>query len=213
MKKIIVFIIFGIILLFVITNKTETFADTITQLTDEDMYQLKQAIDKVADKEYLNAKNQIGTTYLEMIISIFGSRNKDVSIEKQKEAFNSYSVISAFYKNESLSLSENFKQSLFTDLVAAVAINNTLDTDKLKHKLLMVPLRLYSSDKITSNENMKKIRDASKLNVSDFFVKYLLEFYDNSQPAHKPNEKINRFNDSTPTAKYINDQKSTAFFN
>ena len=175
------------------------------------MYQIKDAIDQVAYKEYYDALNKIGENNIKIIIDTYKESIKKDSMQEQKNTFESNIFIKSIFKNENLGLSDNFRQSLFIELSEA----NLLDRN-----IYMIPLRLYASDKIVSKENMEKIIE--KLNnielkkITSFFILYLLKYYDISQPNHNKNEKILRFVKETPTYEEINSlikKKSTIFFN
>ena len=211
MKKIVLIVIFCIVLLAIFCNKTELFTNTTINLIDHDMYQIKDAIDQVAYKEYYDALNKIGENNIKIIIDTYKESIKKDSMQEQKNTFESNIFIKSIFKNEKLGLSDNFRQSLFIELSEA----NLLDRN-----INMIPLRLYASDKIVSKENMEKIIE--KLNnielkkITSFFILYLLKYYDISQPNHNKNEKILRFVKETPTYEEINSlikKKSTIFFN
>ena len=215
MKKTIIFIIFGIILLFITCNKNELFANTTFSLVEHDMYQIKDAIDKVAYLQYIDAVKKIGENYVKIIIDAFKksvekNSMKENSMEEQKKLFESNSFIRAIFTNEKIDLSDNFKQSLFMELNEAHILNRNID---------MVPLRLYSTEKIISKEGMKKLtenlQNLELKKISNFFVLYLLKYYDISKPPHNKNEKILRFESSTPTHDEINSiiKTSKLFFN
>jgi len=201
MKKTIIFVIFGVILLYVILNKSETFVNTPIVLNEYDMNKLKEAIDEIANEEYINAKNRIGTTYLETIKVIFQSLDKTKPLGEQRKEFESHANIQVIFSDTSLALSDDFKQSLFLSLVEADG-NRNLD---------MVPLMLFSLNKITSTESINKMinkNDTVKLkfsNISKFFIEIMLKFYDNTNP-----DKLQRFSSSAPTASYINDKINDA---
>ena len=76
MKKIIIIVIFCIVLLSVLCNKTELFANTTINLVDHDMYQIKDSIDKVAFKEYLDAIDKIGEKQSRNLCVKFYGRGK-----------------------------------------------------------------------------------------------------------------------------------------
>jgi len=211
MKKIVLIVIFCIVLLAVFCNKTELFSNTTIKLIDHDLYQIKDAIDKVAYKEYYDALNKIGENNIKIIIDAYKDSIKKDSMKEQKNAFESNIFIKSIFQNEEIRLSDNFKQSLFIELSEA----NLLDRN-----INMIPLRLYASEKIVSKENMEKI--INKLNnielkkITSFFILYLLKYYDISQPNHNENEKILRFTKETPTINEINEliqKRSSVFFN
>ena len=175
------------------------------------MYQIKDAIDKVAYNEYYHALEKIGENNIKIIIDTFKESIKKDSMQEQKKNFESNIFIITIFTNEEIGLSDNFKQSLFIELSEA----NLLDRN-----INMIPLRLYASEKIVSKENMEKI--INKLNnielkkITSFFILYLLKYYDISQPNHKENEKILRFTKETPTLNEINElikKRPSVFFN
>ena len=209
MKKTIIYIILAIVLIIITFNKTERFTNTKISLVEHDMYQIKDAIDKVAYKEYLNAINIIGENYIKIIIDAFNKSLKEKSIQDQKKVFESNSFIQAIFKNEKIGLSDNFKQSLFMELSEAQLLNRNIN---------MVPLRLFSSDKIVSKESIKKIsenlQNLQLKKINSFFISFLLKYYDITQPLHLKNETILRFENGIPTFKEINSmiEKSNLFF-
>ncbi len=208
MKRTICFIILGILILLIVLNKTELFANTSIKLVERDLYLIKNAIDKVADLEYINSTQRIGKNYLKIIIETFNNRDESKTFEEQKEAFKTNSFIVAIFSDSNLNLTDNFKQSLFMELFEA---------QLLKRNLEMVPLRLYSSEKITSDENMNKIKEKLQnpelaKTITKFFISYMLKFYDNSQPSHESGEPIKRFEKNTPTFEDINNQNKDGLF-
>jgi len=210
MKKIIIIVIFCIVLLSVLCNKTELFANTTINLVDHDMYQIKDSIDKVAFKEYLDAIDKIGENYIKIIIDAFNKSLKNNNIEEQRKLFESDSFIQIIFSDEKLGLSDNFKQSLFMELSEARLLNRNIK---------MVPLRLYTNAKIISKGNLLKITNNFKnielRKISTFFISYLLKYYDMSKPQHSQNDKILRFDNSLPKINEFNSliSKSKLFFN
>jgi len=209
MKKITLIIIFCIVLLSVLCNKKELFSNTTINLVEHDMYQIKDSINKIAYDEYINAVNKIGESYIKIIIDTFNKSIEQKTIQEQKTAFESNSFIQAIFTNETLNLTNNFKQSLFMELSEAHLLNRNIN---------MVPLRLYATDKITSQENMKKISDNIQniqlKKITTFFILYLLKYYDITEPLHNQNDKILRFDKDTPTHEKINSliKTSNLFF-
>jgi len=211
MKKIVLIVIFCIVLLAVFCNKTELFTNTTVKLIDHDLYQIKDAIDKIAYVEYYNALNKIGENNIKIIIDTFKESTKKDSMTEAKNAFESNIFIKSIFQNEEIGLSDNFKQSLFLELSEA----NLLDRN-----IKMIPLRLYATEKIVSKENMTKIinhlNNIELKKITSFFILYLLKYYDISQPNHNQNEKILRFTKETPTIDEINSlilKKPLVFFN
>ncbi len=207
MKRTICFIILGILILLIVLNKTELFANTSIKLVERDLYLIKNAIDKVADLEYINSAQRISKNYLRIIIEAFNRSQESKSFEEQKKAFEENSFIVAIFSDRNLNLTASFKQELFTDLVEAYLFKRNLE---------MVPIRLIASDNITSNENMNKIKENLQnpqlKTITKFFIKYMLKFYDNSQPQHKSGEPIKRFEKNTPTFEDINNQNKDGLF-
>lgn len=209
MKKTIIYTILALVFLLITFNKTEKFTNTNISLVDYDMYQIKEAIDKVAYNEYLNAINNIGENYIKIIIDAFNTSLKEKSIQEQKKVFESNSFIQAIFTNKTLNLSDNFKQSLFIELSEAQLLNRNIN---------MVPLRLYSSDNIVSKNNITKIsenlQNIQLKKINSFFILFLLKYYDITQPLHIKNEKILRFDKGTPSFEEINSMiiKSNLFF-
>jgi hypothetical protein len=209
MKKIIIIVIFCIVLLSVLCNKTELFANTTINLVDHDMYQIKDSIDKVAFKEYLDAIDKIGENYIKIIIDTFKKSLDKNNMKEQKASFESNSFIQAIFTNEKLALTDNFKQSLFMELSEAHLLNRNIN---------MVPLRLFATDKIISKDGMNKITDNLQniqlKKITTFFILYLLKYYDMTQPQHNKNDKILRFEKDSPSHEEINllITKSNLFF-
>jgi hypothetical protein len=210
--KISTIIIFCIVLFAVFCNKKkELFTNSSSiVLSEHDMYQIKDAIDKVALKEYLDAINKIGENYIKIIIDAFNKSLKENSIEKQKKLFESDSFIQVIFNDEKLGLDNNYKQSLFMELSEARLLNRNVK---------MVPIRLYSNSKIISKENLQKIteniQNIQLKKITKFFILYLLKYYDISKPQHNKNDKILRFENSLPSFKEFNSliSKSNLFFN
>lgn len=201
MKKTICFITLGILILLLAFYKTELFANTSLKLVERDLYLIKNAIDTIADQEYNNSLDRIGKNYLKIIIEAFNKRDENKTIEEQRKAFESNSFIVVIFSDKNLNLTDNFKQSLFTELVEAKLFDRNLQ---------MVPLRLHSSDRITSDENMNKIKEKLQnpelaKTITKFFISYILKFYDNSQSQKK-------FETSTPTFEDINNQNKDGLF-
>jgi hypothetical protein len=209
--KISTIIIFCIVLFAVFCNKKkELFTNSSSiVLSEHDMYQIKDAINKVANYEYLDAIKKIGENYIKIIIDAFYKSLKETSIEKQKNLFEADSFIQVIFNDEKLGLSDHFKQSLFMELSEARLLNRNIK---------MVPLRLYSNSKILSKENLKKIteniQNIQLKKISKFFISYLLKYYDISRPQHNKNDKILRFENSLPSFKEFNSliSKSNLFF-
>ena len=205
-------IIFCIVLFAVFCNKKkELFANSSSiVLSEHDMYQIKDAIDNVAYKEYLDAINKIGENYIKIIIDAFNKSLKETSIEEQRKLFESNSFIQVIFTDEKLGLDNNYKQSLFMELSEARLLNRNIK---------MVPLRLYSNSKIISKENLQKIteniQNIQLKKITKFFILYLLKYYDISKPQHNKNDKILRFENSLPSFKEFNSliSKSNLFFN
>ena len=205
-------IIFCIVLFAVFCNKKkELFANSSSiVLSEHDMYQIKDAIDNVAYKEYLDAINKIGENYIKIIIDAFNKSLKETSIEEQRKLFESNSFIQVIFTDEKLGLDNNYKQSLFMELSEARLLNRNIK---------MVPLRLYSNSKIISKENLQKItvniQNIQLKKITNFFILYLLKYYDISKPQHKKNDKILRFENSLPSFNEFNSliSKSNLFFN
>ncbi len=199
MKKTICFIILGILILLIVFNKTELFANTSIKLVELDMYLIKNAIDHVSNQEYLDSAERIGKNYLKIIIEAFNKSQESKTIEEQRKAFESNSFIIAIFSDKNLNLTDSFKQDLFTELAEAHLFERNLQ---------MVPLRLKASDSIASDENMNKIKEKLQnpqlKTITKFFIKYMLKFYDNSQPSHESGEPIKRFEKNTPTFEDIN---------
>lgn len=209
--KISTIIIFCIVLFAVFCNKKkELFTNsTKIELSEHDMYQIKDAIDKVAYKEYLEAINKIGENYIKIIIDAFNKSLKNNNIEEQRKLFESDSFIQVIFNDEKLGLSDHIKQSLFMELSEARLLNRNIK---------MVPLRLYSNSKIISKENLQKIteniQNIQLKKITKFFISYLLKYYDISKPRHNKNEKILRFENTLPSYKEFNAliSKSNLFF-
>jgi hypothetical protein len=209
--KISTIIIFCIVLFAVFCNKKkELFTNSSKiELSEHDMYQIKDAIDKVAYKEYLEAINKIGENYIKIIIDAFNKSLKNNNIEEQRKLFESDSFIQVIFNDEKLGLSDHIKQSLFMELSEARLLNRNIK---------MVPLRLYSNSKIISKENLQKIteniQNIQLKKITKFFISYLLKYYDISKPRHNKNEKILRFENTLPSYKEFNAliSKSNLFF-
>ena len=205
-------IIFCIVLFAVFCNKKkELFTNSSSiVLSEHDMYQIKDTINKVAYNEYLDAINKIGENYLKIINDAFHKSLKETSIEKQRTLFESDSFIQVIFNDEKLGLSDHYKQSLFMELSEAKLLNRNVK---------MVPLRLYSNSKIISKENLQKIteniQNIQLKKITKFFILYLLKYYDISRPQHNENDKILRFENSLPSFKEFNSliSKSNLFFN
>ena len=210
--KISTIIIFCIVLFAVFCNKKkELFTNSSSiVLSEHDMYQIKDTINKVAYNEYLDAINKIGENYLKIINDAFHKSLKETSIEKQRTLFESDSFIQVIFNDEKLGLSDHYKQSLFMELSEAKLLNRNVK---------MVPLRLYSNSKIISKENLQKIteniQNIQLKKITKFFILYLLKYYDISRPQHNENDKILRFENSLPSFKEFNSliSKSNLFFN
>ncbi len=213
MRKTVIYVILALVFLLITFNKTEKFTDTNTNtsinLVEYDMYQIKDAIDKVAYNEYINAINKIKKDHIKIIIDAFNTSLKEKSIQEQKKVFESNSFIQSIFTNEKLELSDNFKQSLFIELSEAQLLNRNIE---------MVPLRLYAIDKIVSRQSIKKISEnLQKIQlkkINSFFISFLLKYYDITQPLHAKNEEILRFDKGTPSFEEINSmiKKSNLFF-
>jgi len=191
--KVIKIIVFCIILLVFICNKLELFTNLSPKILSEyDMHQIKKAIDNVAYNEYLNAQTKIGNNYMKIIIDAFNESLVKKNVEKQKKAFESDELIKVIFNDEKLDLSKKFKESLFMEMDEAYLLNRNIN---------MVPLRLYSENNIISKKNYKRITEKilslEFKNISDFFILYLLKFYDISQ-------KKTRFDRSLPTINELN---------
>ena len=173
------------------------------------MYQIKDSIDKVAFKEYLDAIDKIGENYIKIIIDTFKKSLDKNNMKEQKASFESNSFIQAIFTNEKLALTDNFKQSLFMELSEAHLLNRNIN---------MVPLRLFATDKIISKDGMNKITDNLQniqlKKITTFFILYLLKYYDMTQPQHNKNDKILRFEKDSPSHEEINllITKSNLFF-
>jgi hypothetical protein len=194
MKKTIVFIILGIILLCVILNKTESFANSSTELSLIELENIKASIDKIADIEFSNAKNQIKENNIKILIDAFKeSQNKDLSAENKKADFNSNVFVQNVLSDDRLGITNSFKQNIYIDLLEASVFDRNLN---------MIPLNLIATNKITSDEGMKKIGEnllPTVANITTTFVSYLLKHYDNSKPREQ-----SRFNNSMITLGEIN---------
>lgn len=195
MKKTIVFIILGIILLCVVLNKTESFANSSTELSLIELENIKASIDKIADTEFSNAKNQIKENNIKILIDAFKeSQNKkdtdgkDLSAEKKKDDFNSNVFVQNVLSDNRLGLSSSFKDDIYINLLEASVFDRNIN---------MIPLSLIATEKITSDEGMKKIGEnllPRVANITKTFVSYLLKHYDNSKPREQ-----SRFNNSMIT--------------
>ena len=61
------------------------------------MYQIKDSIDKVAFKEYLDAIDKIGENYIKIIIDTFKKSLDKNNMKEQKASFESNSFIQAIF--------------------------------------------------------------------------------------------------------------------
>jgi len=199
-------VIFIIVLFCVLYNKKELFTNLSSiVLSEYDMYQIKNAIDIVVNNEYLKATKIIGIDYLKIIIDTFNKNLNIIDLEKQRELFESDNFIKLMFNDDKLNLSENFKKSLFVELSEAHLFNRNIN---------MVPLRLYSSNKININNIKDNLQNIQLKKISKFFIFYLLKYYDNSKPKHEKNNKILRFENSLPSIKELNSRikQSNLFF-
>ena len=194
MNKTIGILIIGIIIFLIIISKTESFAnaDSDKQLSLIELENIKASVDKVADGEFLDAKNKFGENNLKILIEAFKTSQEKPSAERKSD-FDSNVFVQNIFSDNRINISNTFKQSIYLELFEASVLNRNL---------YMVPLRLVATDKIISDDGMKKI--ANNLlprvkNITTIFVSYLLKYYDNSKPKDEP-----RFDSDMITLEQIN---------
>ena len=176
MNKTIVFVIIGVIIFLLIISKTESFANSSSdkELSLIELENIKASVDKVADGEFLEAKNKIGENNLKILIDAFKSSQEKPSAER-KSGFDSNIFVKNIFSDNTINFSNDFKQSIYLELFEASVLNRNLN---------MVPLRLLATDKIISADGMKKIGDnllPKVKSITTIFVSYLLKYYDNSK--------------------------------
>jgi hypothetical protein len=175
MKNTLILIIVGIILFIIITNKYELFSDSTQQiqLTEFELSNIKKSIDSVADIFFTNAKNTLTENNIKILIDSFTKATN-------KEQFDKNIFVQNIFNDEKLELTENFKQSLYLELLEAHVMEKNLNN---------IAIRLIATEKITNNENIKKIKDNLLPNlkkISKIFILYLLKYYDNTVSNDKP---------------------------
>lgn len=183
MNKFIIFIVLGCILLyFIMINNNEFFGNSNSpiELTDADLEYIKNSIDKVADNIFTEAKNNLGEKNIKQLIDSF-LKTTESTKENKKNLFDEDIFVQNILNNENIHLSNNFKQSLYLELLEAYAFNK---------KLEIIPVRLIATEIITNEENLNKIIEGlptyTRLkNISKTLILYLLKYYDNTVSSDK----------------------------
>ena len=192
MTKKIIFIIVIILILIIVTYKNEFFTNSTNsiELSNADLINIKKSIDQVAAPFFIEAKNNLGDTNIKLLIDSFIKITESPD-ENKKDLFNNHAFVDNIFKT--VSLSENFKQSLYLELFEAYVLDRNL---------YIIPIRLIAIDKITNGENIKKIKDnlyTHLQNISDTFILYMIKYYD-----YLPSEIDKRFDPSIISLDAIN---------
>lgn len=200
MTKKIIFIIVIILILIIITYKNEFFTNSTNstdstkpiQLSDADLSNIKKSIDDIAAPLFIEAKNNLGDENIKILIDSF-IKITELPDENKKDSFNKNAFVHNIFIDKTISLSENFKQSLYLELFEAYVLGRNLN---------IIPIRLIASEKITNVENIKKIKDklyTHLQNISDTFILLILKYYD-----YLPAEIDKRFDSSIISRDEIN---------
>lgn len=183
MKRLVIFIVVGILIFLIITSKTEFFSDTTQdiELTNAELANIKKSIDDIANTYFTEAKNKLGETNIKILVESFMKTTKS-SEENKKEQFEQDMFVQNIFNDEKIALSENIKQSLYLELFEAYVLDRNL---------YIIPIRLIAIEYITNDENIKKIKENLFPNlkkISKTFILYILKYYDNS--ASEDNQKF-----------------------
>ncbi len=188
MKNNVILIAIGIVLFIMITNKYEFFSDSAQpfQLTEFELTNIKKSIDSVANALFTYTKNILGDNNIKILVDAFLKATN-------REQFDQNIFVQNILNTEKLELSENFKQSLYLELLEARVLGKNLNN---------IPIRLIAGEKITNVENLKKIKENLLPNlkkINKIFILYLLKYYDNTTDPDKP-----RFDSSIVSLEQIN---------
>jgi hypothetical protein len=175
MKKLIIFIVVGILIFLIITNKNEYFTNSnqSIQLTDADIINIKKSIDQVANGFFTEAKNNLGESNIKILVESF-LKSINSSEQNKEDKFKKEIFVQNIFNDDKISLSENIKQSLYLELFEAQVLGRNL---------YIVPVRLIAAEKITTNENINKIKSnlfPNLKNISNTLISYILKYYDNT---------------------------------
>jgi hypothetical protein len=175
MKRLMIFIVVGILVFIIITTKNEFFANTTKsiELTNAELSNIKKSIDGIADSFFTEAKNKLGETNIKILVESFIKTTKS-SEQNKKEQFEKDVFVQNIFNDEKIALTENIKQSLYLELYEAHVLDRNLH---------IIPIRLIAAEKIINNENIKKIKENLYPNlktISKTFISYLLKYYDNT---------------------------------
>ncbi len=183
MKKILTFIVLGVIIIFIMGTGKEFFTDSVNStstvvLSVADLENIKKSIDDVANELFIDASKKLGDTNIKILIESFIKTTQSDDSNK-KNQFEKNVFVQNILNDEKLSLSENVKQSLYLELYEAHVLNRNLN---------VVPIRLLATEKITNEENTKKIKE--KLfphlkKINKILILYFLKYYDNTGDSNK----------------------------
>jgi hypothetical protein len=175
MKRLIIFIVVGILIFTIITTKNEFFASSspIIELTSAELTNIKKSIDGIANTYFTEAKNKLGETNIKILVESFIKTTKSLE-ENKKELFEKDVFVQNILNDEKIALTENIKQSLYLELFEAYVLDRNLN---------IIPIRLIAVEKIINDENIKKIKEnlfPNLKNISKTFISYMLKYYDNT---------------------------------
>ena len=175
MKRLIIFIVASILIFIIITTKSDFFANTTQpiELTSAELTNIKKSIDGIANTYFIEAKNKLGDTNIKILVESFIKTTKSLE-ENKKEQFEKDIFVQNILNDEKIALSENIKQSLYLELFEAHVLDRNL---------YIIPIRLIAVEKISNDENIKKIKEnlfPNLKNTSKTFISYMLKYYDNT---------------------------------
>lgn len=175
MKRLILFIVVGVIIFIIFTNKNEFFTNSsqLIKLTNVELVNIKSSIDKIANVYFTEAKKKLGETNIKILVESFIKTTKSSDQDKKKQ-FEEDIFVQNIFNDEQISLSKNIKQSLYLELFEAYVLNRDL---------YIIPIRLIAAEQIINDENIKKIKEnlfPNLINISKTLISYILKYYDNT---------------------------------
>ena len=168
MKRFIIFIVVGILIFMLFSGRNEYFSNSSQniELNIADLTNIKKSVDQVANQHFIEAKKRLGENNIKLLIDTFHKTNKSDESDK-KALFIKDIFVQNIFSDDKLQLSENFKQSLYLELFEAHVLDRNLE---------IIPVRLIAIEKITTDDNINKIREQlfpHLKKINKIFILYL----------------------------------------